>query len=358
MKKSGGSPPSDRGPGSRGMTYREAGVDIQAASRFVSLLGRGAKSTFTRGVVTDIGSFGAVFDLAEASGEGTVLVSSVDGVGTKLKVAFMTGRHDTVGEDLVNHCVNDIMSMGARPLFFLDYIATGKVDEEVLSAVARGLVRGCRRSGVALIGGETAEMPGFYPEGEYDLVGFIVGRVQRERIIDGRGVREGDVLIGLASSGLHTNGYSLARKIMFEVAGLGPDDPLPGTEQTVADALLAVHRCYYPSVGPLVSEFELKGIAHITGGGIVDNLPRVLPEGLSARISKGSWPVPRIFSYLQEVGGVDEGEMFRTFNMGIGLILVVSPGDAAAVMERLGSAGEKAYLVGEVVAGGAGVVLT
>ncbi|MFC2075989.1 phosphoribosylformylglycinamidine cyclo-ligase [candidate division KSB1 bacterium] len=351
-------PDSDGRPSeSERLTYRDSGVDIEAASRVVGRLKEAVRSTFSGGVLADIGSFGAMFDLSRDSGSGQVLVASADGVGTKLKLAFLTGRHDTVGEDLVNHCINDVLVMGARPLFFLDYVASGAVDEGVMGDVLAGFVRGCRNNGVALIGGETAEMPGFYPEGEYDLVGFILGRVERDRILDGSAAQAGDVLLGLASSGLHTNGYSLARKVVLDTAGLGPDDELPGCGATVADVLLRVHRSYHPSVGPLLSKYSIRSMAHITGGGFIDNIPRALSEGLSAKVRPGSWPVPPEFAFIEEQGNVELREMYRTFNMGIGLVLIVPEEEANGLTRELESAGESVYPVGELTAGAGEVIL-
>jgi phosphoribosylformylglycinamidine cyclo-ligase len=280
-------------------------------------------------------------------------VASTDGVGTKLKVAALAGRHDTVGQDIVNHCVNDILVQGARPLFFLDYLATGRLSPDVAEQIVTGIARGCRLNGCALLGGETAEMPGFYADGEYDLAGFIVGAVDRSRVIDGRRLAPGDRLIGLPSDGLHTNGYSLARRIVFESLGLTIDSVIPGTGQTVADALLAVHRSYLGVVEPLLGAGDVvKGLAHITGGGITDNLPRIFPAGLGAVIRRGAWEVPPLFRFLWDAGRVPEGDMYRTFNMGIGLIIACAPGDEARVLARLRDAGEPgALVIGEMVKG-------
>jgi phosphoribosylformylglycinamidine cyclo-ligase len=288
-----------------------------------------------------------------------VLVSSADGVGTKLRLAFMTGVHDTIGVDLVNHCVNDILVQGAQPLFFLDYLATGRLNPDVAVQIVEGLARACRDTGCALLGGETAEMPGFYADGEYDLAGFIVGGVPRARLIDGSRIRAGDVLIGLPSSGLHTNGYSLARRIAFEIAGLTPRSIVPELQVPLGDALLVPHRCYLRVIQPLLDSGWLKGMAHITGGGITDNLPRVLPDGVHARVDRGSWRVPPIFGWLQSTGRVPDADMLRTFNMGIGLILVCGREDATAVLAALAAAGEHgAIRIGDVRAGGKGVEYT
>ncbi len=338
------------------MDYRQSGVDIDAGNETVRRIRSLARGTFTPGVLSEIGSFGGLFALDTANLREPVLVSSADGVGTKLKVAFMTGRHDTIGADLVNHCVNDILVQGATPLFFLDYLATGRLSPDVAEQVVAGVARGCRENGCALIGGETAEMPGFYADGEYDIAGFIVGVVDRQAIIDGRGITPGDVLIGLPSSGLHTNGYSLARRVLFDVAGLSPTDVPPELGMSVGDALLTTHRSYLQSVSRLLDAGLVKGMAHITGGGITENLPRVLPEGCEAVIERGTWTVHPIFTLLQKAGSIPESEMFRAFNMGIGLILVCAPSDAELVLQTLQSAGEHgAALVGVIEAGAAGV---
>jgi phosphoribosylformylglycinamidine cyclo-ligase len=280
-----------------------------------------------------------------------ILVSSADGVGTKLRLAFGSGVHDTCGRDLVNHCVNDILVQGARPLFFLDYVACGRLDPGVLAAVVDGIARGCRENGCALLGGETAEMPGFYADGEYDVAGFIVGMVDRPRLLDGSAIRRGDLLIGLPSAGLHTNGYSLARKLFFEVAGLGLDDPVEVLGCTVAEALLAEHRSYLRAVEGLLDAGLVRGLAHVTGGGLTDNVPRILPSGLSAEIRLGSWEVPPLFTWMRETGGVARGEMFRTFNMGIGMVVVVAPGDADRVDAHLDAIGEPRTTIGSIVDG-------
>jgi len=339
----------------RPLTYRDAGVDIDAAERALDRAKPLIRETFTPGVLADIGSFGALFDVHGAGLADPVLVSSCDSVGTKLKVAFMTGRHDTVGEDLVNHCVNDILCQGARALFFMDYLGIGKLEQGVFQQVIAGLARGCKAAGCALIGGETAELPGFYAPEEYDLVGFVVGAVERTRVITGEGVRLGDVLLGLGANGLHTNGYSLARKALFEVAGLKPDDHVEALGTTVADELLRVHRCYAPSVLPLLDSEavcdRIHAIAHITGGGIPDNLRRVLPAGCRAVIRRGAWLVPPIFGLIRDLANVPRQEMFRTFNMGLGLVLVVVADAARDICDRLARTGETCYHIGEIVAG-------
>ncbi len=315
--------------------YREAGVDIDAGNETVRRIRSLARATFTPGVLSQIGSFGGLFALDTGRFREPVLVSSADGVGTKLKVAFMTGRHDTVGADLVNHCVNDILVQGAEPLFFLDYLATGRLSPEVAEQIVSGAARACRENGCALIGGETAEMPGFYADGEYDIAGFIVGVVERSNVIDGRGIVPGDVLIGLPSTGLHTNGYSLARQVLFETAGYRHDTYVPELGATVGEALLATHRSYVAVVRPLIAAGCVKGLAHITGGGITENLPRILPEGCGAAIRREAWTVPAIFRLIQAQGRIADDEMFRAFNMGIGLIVACAAGDAERVTGML-----------------------
>jgi phosphoribosylformylglycinamidine cyclo-ligase len=333
------------------MDYRESGVDIDAGNETVRRIRSLAKATFTPGVLSDIGSFGGLFRLDRDRYEDPVLVSSADGVGTKLRVAFLAGRHDTVGADLVNHCVNDILVQGAVPLFFLDYLATGRLSPDVAEQVIAGVARGCRENDCALIGGETAEMPGFYADGEYDIAGFIVGVVEKSQVIDGRRVVAGDVLIGLPSAGLHTNGYSLARRVLFDAAGYDVHSVVPELGATVGEALLAPHRSYLRALRPLVSDNLVKGMAHITGGGITENLPRTLPEGCSARVDRGAWSVPPLFALLQKRGAIGTDEMFRTFNMGIGLIAICSAGDADDVIGRLERSGEQPVRLGQVISG-------
>ena len=323
------------------MDYKQSGVDIEAGNEVVQRIRSLARTTFTGAVLSDIGSFGGLYAVPHSAAGDMVLVSSADGVGTKLRVAFMTGVHTTVGIDLVNHCVNDILVQGARPLFFLDYLATGRLDPDVAVQVVEGLARGCRENGCALLGGETAEMPGFYADGEYDVAGFIVGAVARDALIDGRTIVAGDVLLGLPSSGLHTNGYSLARRIAFEIAGLKPDAIVPELGATVADVLLVPHRSYLPVIGPLLDLGWIKGMAHITGGGITDNLPRILPAGTHAEVDRRAWRVPQVFTWLQRAGNVPDDDMLRTFNMGIGLILVCAPDRAAPLIEALAGSGER-----------------
>ncbi|MBP7146730.1 MAG: phosphoribosylformylglycinamidine cyclo-ligase [Acidobacteria bacterium] len=341
-------------PGERpkkGLTYRDAGVDIDAQDRALALIKGHLRSTSTPGVLSELGSFGGLFRVPADVPE-PVLVASTDGVGTKLMVAGRAGRHDTVGEDLVNHCVNDILVMGARPLFFLDYFATARLDPAVAERVISGIARGCRQNGCALIGGETAEMSGMYRPGEYDLAGTIVGIVARGEILDGRRVREGDVLLGLASTGLHTNGYTLARRVVFDVMQLGPDDELPGDGRSVADALLAVHRSYLAALARPLREGWIHALAHITGGGLTDNVPRVLPEGLAASIRLGSWPVPALFGALQRAGEVPAEDMLRTFNLGVGMVVALAPENVTALAAHLAQIGEPApWSIGRVVAG-------
>ncbi len=329
-------------------SYAAAGVDIAAADRAKARIKRLARATFNRQVLAEIGGFGGLFALPKGYRE-PVLVSSVDGVGTKLKLAFETGVHTTVGRDLVNHCVNDILVQGARPLFFLDYIAVGQMHPATVADLVAGVARGCRENDCVLIAGETAEMPGFYAPGEYDIAGCIVGIVDRPKLITGDKIRPGDVLLGLPSAGLHTNGYALARKLLFEVAGYKPSTRVKELGGTVADALLAEHRSYLPLLAPLLP--KLRGLAHITGGGIPGNLPRILPDGCAAEISGSAWTPPPLFQLLQRIGDLPPAEMRRTFNLGIGMILVVAPADLAAVERRLKRAGETPIRLGQIVAG-------
>jgi phosphoribosylformylglycinamidine cyclo-ligase len=334
------------------MDYKASGVDIDAGNEAVRRIRGLARSTFTPGVLSDIGSFGGLFRLDPARHRDPVLVASADGVGTKLKVAFLARKHDTVGIDLVNHCVNDILVQGAEPLFFLDYLATGRLSPDVVEAIVTGIAHACRENQCALLGGETAEMPGFYADGEYDLAGFIVGAVDRHHVIDGRTIDTGDVLIGLPSSGLHTNGYSLARRIAFERCGLAVDSYVPELGSTLGEALLRPHRSYLSSVGAVLRSGSIKGMAHITGGGLTENLPRSLPPGTAARVDMGSWTVPPIFGWLQASGHVPVEDMMRTFNMGIGLVVVCAADRAGTVLNELSAHGERnAGVIGEVVHG-------
>jgi phosphoribosylformylglycinamidine cyclo-ligase len=333
----------------RSISYKQAGVNIDEADRAVASIRGMARRTFTPNVLTDIGSFGGGYALKGY--KEPVLVSSADGVGTKLKVAFMTGRHNTVGEDLVNHCVNDIAVQGAVPLFFLDYFAVGKLEAPVAAEVVSGMAQACRENGCVLIGGETAEMPGMYQPGEYDLAGFIVGAVERKKMITGARVKEGDIAIGLPSTGLHTNGYSLARTLLFEVASLPPSKHVPEIKSTIADALLAVHRSYLKPLRALDDAGLLKAAAHITGGGITDNTPRVLPKGLGMRVKIGSWPVLPIFELLKKIGDVPDEDWRRTFNLGIGMIFVIAEKDLKDAAKALKKLKEPWYQIGRVVRG-------
>ncbi len=334
-------------------TYKEAGVDIDAGEEAVRRITSHVRGTFTPGVLTDVGAFGGLFALGTDQYRDPVLVSSMDGVGTKLKVAQRVDRHDTVGEDLVNHCVNDIAVCGARPLFFLDYFAAGVLRPDVLEAVVKGFAKACRENGCALIGGETAEMPDLYKAGEYDLAGTVVGVVERDAIVDGSAIEAGDVLLGLPSTGLHTNGYSLARKVLFEqfVAGDTPD--LLGGE-TVGEALLRVHRSYLDAIQALIAEGLAHGVAHVTGGGLVGNTERVVPDGLALAVDWEAWTRPGLFRLIQEVGEVPEADMRRTFNLGIGLVVIVPEASHERALTVLGALGEPAFEVGRVVEGGGG----
>jgi phosphoribosylformylglycinamidine cyclo-ligase len=334
------------------MDYRQAGVDIEAGNEVVRRIKGLARGTFTPGVLSEIGSFGGLFQLNAAGIDDPVLVASADGVGTKLRLAFITGIHNTIGRDLVNHCVNDILVQGAVPLFFLDYLATGRLDQAVAVEIVEGLAGACRENGCALLGGETAEMPGFYADGEYDVAGFIVGAVAREQVIDGRTIVPGDVLIGIPSSGLHTNGYSLARRIIFDHARLDVKTYVNELGATVGEALMVPHRSYLPLIRPLLDRHLIKGMAHITGGGITDNLPRILPEDVNAHVDRASWQVPTVFEWLQRLGTVPLEDMLRTFNMGIGLILVCAEKNAELLLDALAAAGEQQVaVIGRTVRG-------
>jgi len=334
------------------MDYRAAGVSIDAGNEAVRRIRGLARSTFTSGVLSDIGSFGGLFRLEPGRFAEPILVSSADGVGTKLKLAFRSQRHDTVGIDLVNHCVNDILVQGAEPLFFLDYLATGRLSPDVAESIVSGMATACRANGCALLGGETAEMPGFYADGEYDLAGFVVGIVDRASLVTGANIAEGDVLVGLASSGLHTNGYSLARRIVFDELRLDIDSYVGELGCSVGAALLEPHRSYLSVVRPLLGGHRVKGMAHITGGGITENLPRVLPQGTAAEVDLAAWERPVLFDWLQRSGDVPAEDMLRTFNMGIGLIVVTSPRDAESLVDDLAAHGNRdARVIGRVVAG-------
>ncbi len=339
------------------LTYADSGVDIDAGEEAVRRIRKLAALTFNEQVLSDIGSFGGMFRPDFSGMKEPVFVASTDSVGTKLKIAFLTGRHDTVGEDLVNHCVDDILVQGARPLFFLDYIGIHKLDQHVIADLVEGLSRGCRNVGMALLGGETAELTDMYHPDEYDLAGFIVGMADRDKIVDGSKIREGDICLGLPSTGLHTNGYTLARKVVFGIARFKPDEFFPELNGSIADALLAVHKCYAPLVLPLLDKYDIHGMAHITGGGIEGNLNRVMPEGLSAEIDKSSWPVPPIFRILQKAGDIDTDDIYRAFNMGIGYILVVAAGDVDNITAEIEQSGEKVYRIGSVKRGDRPVVM-
>ena len=327
--------------------YKEAGVDLDAADRAKDSLKALVAATRDRNTLSELGLFGGLYAVPGEVPD-PVLVSSADGVGTKLKVAFLAGRHDTVGQCLVNHCVNDILVQGARPLFFLDYLATGAMDERVVTAVVSGVATACRENGCALLGGETAQMPDFYAPDEYDLAGFIVGIVARDRLLDGTRVSAGDVLVGLPSSGLHTNGYTLARHIVFDQMGLRAHDEMPELGRTVADVLLDVHRSYLRPLTPLLEARALHGLVHVTGGGLPGNLPRVMPEGLGAVVDRGSWDPGPLFRLLQRAGDVDRDEMYRVFNMGVGMIAIVAPERVDEVLATLTAAGEAPWVMGEV----------
>jgi phosphoribosylformylglycinamidine cyclo-ligase len=340
----------------RPLSYREAGVDIDAQDEAIRRLRPHARSTHTAEVLADIGSFGGLFHLGPRGYRDPVLVASTDGVGTKLHVAAMAGAHDRAGYDLVSHCVNDILVQGAFPLFFLDYFATGRLDPAVVEQVLSGMALACRENACALIGGELAEMGGMYKPGDYDIAGFIVGAVERDRLLTGAGIAAGDLLLGLPSLGLHTNGYSLARKIFFERLGLAVNSPVPELGQTVAELLLTPHRSYLGPLRDLVVEGRLKGMAHITGGGLTDNVPRILPEGCRAVFSRRAIPVPPLFTFLQREGQVPDDDMWRTFNMGVGMVLAVSPAQADAVVRHLEGRSETVTRIGVVEAGPRGVV--
>ncbi|HKZ21605.1 MAG TPA: phosphoribosylformylglycinamidine cyclo-ligase [candidate division Zixibacteria bacterium] len=332
------------------LTYKKSGVDIKAASLAKKKIKALAALTFNPQVLSEIGSFGAFFNL-DRKFKTPILVSSVDGVGTKLKVAFLANKHDTIGEDLVNHCVNDILVHGAKPLFFLDYIATGKLSPAVVSEIVKGLASACRKVSCALIGGETAQMPDFYQKNEYDLAGFIVGAVEKDKIIDGKKIKPGDQIIGLASNGLHTNGYSLARKVFFEQAGWKIDKYVPELKTTLKEELLKTHCCYFNSLSRVLESYHIKGMAHITGGGIAGNLVRILPQNCVAQIDTASWRKPKIFGLIQKLGKISNPEMFEVFNMGIGMILVVNKRDVTSIMRDLSLLGETVFHIGEIKKG-------
>ena len=339
------------------ISYSDAGVSIDAANAATSKIKQLARTTFNSRTLTEIGSFGGMFDGAFPQMAKPILVASADGVGTKLKIAFDTNTHNTVGRDLVNHCVNDILVQGARPLFFLDYIATGRLAPDVVSQIVEGMARGCKENGCVLLGGETAEMPGFYQEGEYDIAGFIVGVVDKEKVIDGKTIKEGDVVLALPAVGLHTNGYSLARKLFFEVADYKPDSYVEELGRTVGDALLQTHPSYLQTLDGLLGTAKIKGLAHITGGGLLENIPRILPENTSVEIKKGAWNVLPIYNVMQRIGNVSEHEMYRTFNMGVGMVIICDEEDKRAIVSHIEEQGEEIYEIGRVKKGGRDVTI-
>jgi len=334
-------------------SYAQAGVDIDSKMSGIEIIKKMVATTSTKGVIGGIGSFGGLF---HSPGKDQLLVASTDGVGTKLKVAALAKKHDTVGQDIVNHCVNDILVQGAKPLFFMDYIGTARFDTKIFTEVISGLCKACRENGCALLGGETAEMPGLYPLGEYDLVGTIVGVIDRKKVITGKGIRPGDVIIGLPSGGLQTNGFSLARKVFFDLCGLTLQDLLPGTRYTVTEALLAVHRSFLKPVTALMAKMPIRGMAHITGGGFVDNIPRVLPANCNAVIDRNSWKVPTIFTFIERQGKVDHDEMYRVFNMGIGYVLMVRAANASAALALLKGLRQAPVVIGTIEKGNRKVV--
>lgn len=340
-----------------GLTYKTAGVDITKGNKLIDIIRPVVRPTFRQGVLEDIGSFSAFFKLNSSKYKNPVLVSSTDGVGTKLKVAFMLKKHTTIGIDLVAMCVNDILTSGAEPLFFLDYFATGKLTTKTTADVIKGIAHGCKMAGCSLIGGETAEMPGFYNDGEYDLAGFSVGIVEKDKIINGSGIKSGDIIIGLSSSGLHSNGYSFARKLFFDIKKYKANKLIHELGCTIGKELLMPTRIYVKSILNVLKSFKIKGMAHITGGGITGNIPRILPEGsgLKVVIKRDSWPIQKIFDIIQTSGKISDKEMYRTFNMGIGFALVVSNSDASAIIKRLNSSGEKAFVIGHIDKGKKGV---
>jgi phosphoribosylformylglycinamidine cyclo-ligase len=335
------------------ISYADAGVSIDNANLAVAKIREYARSTFNERTLTEIGSFGGMFAGAFPQMSEPILVASADGVGTKLKVAFDTGIHNTVGADLVNHCVNDILVQGARPLFFLDYFATGKLEPDVTASVVEGMARACRENGCVLLGGETAEMPSMYKDGEYDLAGFIVGVVDKPKVIDGKSIEPGDVVLGIPSTGLQTNGYSLARKLFFEVGNYNVDTFVDELGTTVGEALLATHSSFLPQIGPLLDTGVIKGLVHITGGGFLENIPRILPDGVSVEINRGSWPEPPIFGMMQKLGNVSDHEMFRTFNMGIGMIVICSESAVDTITASIANI----HNIGKVVSGEGKVVI-
>lgn len=341
----------------KGLTYRDAGVDVDEGARAVELMKQHVKKTFTKNVLCGLGGFGGLFELDLTGIQRPVLVSGTDGVGTKLKIAFLADKHDTVGQDCVAMCVNDILCQGAKPLYFLDYLATGKLKPEKAADIVKGIADGCQLAGCALIGGETAEMPGFYEDGEYDMAGFAVGIVDKDKIIDGSKISAGDLLIGLPSSGIHSNGYSLVRKLFFDKMGLSIKDYVEALDATLGEALLTPTRIYVDICTKILEGFSVAGMVHITGGGFYENIPRIIPEGLGVEIHLESWPVLPIFTLMQQWGSIERDEMFKTFNMGIGMILVVKPEDREGLMQYLRDIEEEAYVIGEVIPNSTGVRL-
>ena len=337
------------------LTYKASGVDVEAGYEAVKLMKEHTKRTMIPGVLGELGSFGGFFEIAKENYKNPILVSGTDGVGTKLQIAFMTGKHDTIGIDCVAMCVNDVACHGAKPLFFLDYIGTGRLEPNVAGDIVKGVCDGCVEAGCALIGGETAEMPGFYKEGEYDLAGFTVGIVDKDNVINGSRVSEGNVLIGIASSGIHSNGYSLVRKLFFDINNFDISTKFDELDCTLGEELLKPTRIYVKTVQALLEKHKINGIAHITGGGFIENIPRTIPSGLKAEISLGSWEVPSVFKLMQKLGNIDEMEMYNTFNMGIGLVLAVKNEDAEGILDTLRNLGEKAYIIGSVGKGEGGI---
>ncbi|MHB1392337.1 MAG: phosphoribosylformylglycinamidine cyclo-ligase [Clostridia bacterium] len=337
------------------LTYKASGVDVEAGYEAVKLMKEHTKRTMIPGVLGELGSFGGFFEIAKENYKNPILVSGTDGVGTKLQIAFMTGKHDTIGIDCVAMCVNDVACHGAKPLFFLDYIGTGKLEPKVAADIVKGVCDGCVEAGCALIGGETAEMPGFYKEGEYDLAGFAVGIVDKDNVINGSGVKAGDILIGIASSGIHSNGFSLVRKLFFGINNFDINTRFDELECTLGEELLKPTKIYVRTVQALIEKHQINGIAHITGGGFIENIPRTIPAGLKAVILHDSWDISPVFKLMQKLGNIEEGEMFNTFNMGIGLVLAVGSEAVEDIMETLKGLGEKAYIIGSVAKGEGGI---
>lgn len=337
------------------ISYSDAGVSIDNANKTVAKIKEFAKNTFNARTLTEIGSFGGMFDAKFGEMSAPILVASADGVGTKLKIAFLANIHDTIGQDLVNHCVNDILVQGARPLFFLDYFATGKLSPNIAASVVEGISIACKENNCVLLGGETAEMPGFYADGEYDLAGFIVGIVDREKIIDGKNIAAGDVVLALESNGLHTNGYSLARKLFFEVGGYKMNSEING--KTLSEALLKPHRSYYKQLSVLIDRKKIKGLAHITGGGLLENIPRILPENISVEIKRGTWNEIPLFGVMQRLGNVADEEMFRAFNMGVGMVVICAENEKDEIISHVEEFDERCFEIGRVVQGKREVVI-